>query len=1510
MKTFAHQQDAAAVEEAVSHVAYALSDYSYLVAPVPFGQALEKYIVSARRNVFDQVGKVSASAVGQELIEKAYAASKQGQFATLFASSPSSLLQMVPTMYKLSAALLPAVIHVVAREHSDLMAVRQTGFVILNSLNAEETEDMALLAHVASVRANVPFLHVYDGDMAQNDLERRVAQGPRQKFTNSLVTYKKLAELIGLKSAASTSEFRQLVLANSAIKPALASGEEASSDADLYFQVSPETVQKYNAVPAVLEQVIAEVFTGKGYQLFEYFGHPQAEQVLVVMGTASSVVKDAVESLFTNWNAKVGVVSVRLFRPWSTKAFLSVIPATTSKIAVLDRMEDATNVGEPLFMDVLASFQSEEWNDKAIPSIIGGKYAFNSHEQVFDVVTARTLVEQLAAGDLHNGFTVASGHSSEEQLNAKQLVSGYVASTDGFEAPYVKMLLQLFEQRAVIANLVRSTTIWKDQDSESIPLESGEFGFGVHLGILAKRQQLKEKVSSLLKDTAASASLSQRLVDCLDQWVTKQPKHDGLANEIVILLENEQQKRGLVSEVYALKRFFSPLSQWIIGSEEFSRDVGASGVHQVLASGENVNLLILDTEPIHSVSKTHRKRDLGLYAMQYGNAYVASVALYDSYSQVLRALNEADAFDGPSIILAYAPSCEHMEKDTQEAVSTGYWPLYRYNPLLEGVEGEKAFALESPSIKKDLLAFLQRNNQLSLFAKQALTAPSASAVSLTEKYEQIGQTSLEASFQALLNGFSNVPEEKWQVDTKLWVLVGSDNGHAEEFASKFVDEAIGFGLKNVVKSDMNEMSMDSLLEEANDINTFVLFVCSTAGQGEFPSNAKEFWTELSGFSSTLPLQYAVFGLGDSMYWPREDEKHYFCKSPVDLDAKLSELGATRLLQVAKADDQDADGPTTQFDEWKPQFWEQIGIPSEVIQQQSGAGKKKQRTNEEIKRESNYLRGTLAVGLEDRSTKALHPDDTQLTKFHGIYQQDNRDLREQMRLEKQEKAFSFMIRVRVPGGVSTAAQYLMVDELADSHANGNIKLTTRQAYQLQGILKWDLKGVVQGINRALMDSLAACGDVNRNVMSTINPSCSVETHEEIINVARELSAHLSPRTSAYHEIWLDKKMVAGGETKDFEPFYGETYLPRKFKIAIAIPPSNDIDIYANCLGFIAIIENDKLLGFNVTVGGGMGMTHNNKKTYPRVADLMAFCTPDQAKDVAEKVMILQRDFGDRVNRKHARFKYTVEDHGLAWIRSEVETRLGYKLQEARPFHFDSNGDRFGWHKISNGKFCYTMYIEGGRIKDTGDCKLRTGLRELALAFPDVEFQLTGNQNMSLANITNDQIGPIKALMEKHGFGNENYSAMRLNSIACAALPFCGLAFSEAERYLPLLITKIEDILMANGLRDDAIVIRMTGCPNGCGRPYLGEIGFVGRAPGIYNLYLGAGFAGDRLNKLYKEAVDEEQILAELAPIIKDYAENRTQNEKFGDFVIRHGYVKACLAAPLVENRAAGETFHDQ
>jgi sulfite reductase (NADPH) hemoprotein beta-component len=521
----------------------------------------------------------------------------------------------------------------------------------------------------------------------------------------------------------------------------------------------------------------------------------------------------------------------------------------------------------------------------------------------------------------------------------------------------------------------------------------------------------------------------------------------------------------------------------------------------------------------------------------------------------------------------------------------------------------------------------------------------------------------------------------------------------------------------------------------------------------------------------------------------------------------------------------------------------------------------------------------------------------------------------MRIEKKEKAFSFMIRVRVPGGVSTPEQYIVIHDLSDSHANGNIKLTTRQAYQLQGILKWNLKPIVQGINRALMDSLAACGDVNRNVMASVNPElCSVELHQQVIAVSCEISTHLSPRTSAYHEIWLDKKLVAGGETKDFEPLYGETYLPRKFKIAMAVPPSNDVDVFAHCLGFIAITdpnEPSKLIGFNVTVGGGMGMTHNNTKTFPRLADVMAFCTVEQAKEVAEKVLLVQRDYGDRINRKHARFKYTVEDHGLPWIRAQVEERLGYQLQEARPYKFTSNGDRFGWHKMTNGKYLYTMFVEGGRIKDTEDIKIKTGLREIAELLrhdQEVEFRLTPNQNITIANIPNDKKNQVKTLLERYNFGNEQYSGMRLNAIACAALPFCGLAFAEAERYLPKLITRIEEILEENGLRDDAIVIRMTGCPNGCGRPYLGEIGLVGRAPGIYNLYLGAGFVGDRLNKLYKESVDEEAILKELRPVIKNYAQNRTQDEKFGDFVIRHGYVKACLAAPHVPERAPGDSFH--
>ncbi|MDB4142470.1 NADPH-dependent assimilatory sulfite reductase hemoprotein subunit [Akkermansiaceae bacterium] len=549
--------------------------------------------------------------------------------------------------------------------------------------------------------------------------------------------------------------------------------------------------------------------------------------------------------------------------------------------------------------------------------------------------------------------------------------------------------------------------------------------------------------------------------------------------------------------------------------------------------------------------------------------------------------------------------------------------------------------------------------------------------------------------------------------------------------------------------------------------------------------------------------------------------------------------------------------------------------------------KKLAHNEYMKIDSNYLRGTLAEGLADTSTGGLTEDEQQLLKFHGCYLQDDRDIRAGRRKHKLEKAFSFLIRIRVPGGVATPEQWIKMDNLAGDYANGTIKLTTRQAFQLHGVIKTQLKKTIQEINASAMDTIAACGDVNRNVMCNPNPFLS-QAHADVLKISQEISDHLTPATKAYHEIWLDGEKVESDQ-EEVEPIYGKTYLPRKFKIAVAVPPSNDVDIHANDLSFVAIVEGGKVVGYNVAVGGGMGMTHGDEKTYPRLADIIGFCTPEQVVDVSEKVLLVQRDFGDRTNRKHARLKYTIDDRSAEWFLERVNEYLGYDLEPAREFKFDDNGDRFGWVEDHQGNFHLNLFIEGGRVKD----EARTGLRKIA-EIHQGDFRLTGNQNLIIANVSPKERPAIEALLEEYGLlKSHEQSALRLNSIACVALPTCGLALAEAERGLPGVITELEEVLEETGLRHDAITIRMTGCPNGCGRPFLSEIAFVGRAPGKYNVYLGGGHAGDRLNKLYREAVPRTEIKALLGPIISDYAKTREEGETFGDFVIRAGYIAATV-----------------
>jgi sulfite reductase (NADPH) hemoprotein beta-component len=546
--------------------------------------------------------------------------------------------------------------------------------------------------------------------------------------------------------------------------------------------------------------------------------------------------------------------------------------------------------------------------------------------------------------------------------------------------------------------------------------------------------------------------------------------------------------------------------------------------------------------------------------------------------------------------------------------------------------------------------------------------------------------------------------------------------------------------------------------------------------------------------------------------------------------------------------------------------------------------------ERIKYESNYLRGTLVESLADPITGSLAFADTQLSKFHGMYQQADRDLEKERKRQKLEPAYSFLIRVRVPGGVVTPKQWLQMDWISEQYANRTLKLTTRQAFQLHGVIKTNLKKTIQAMNAELMDTIAACGDVNRNVMCHPNPSES-ELHAEVAETARRISQHLLPSTTAYHEIWLDQKLIADSK-KDVEPIYGDRYLPRKFKIAIAIPPYNDSDIFSQDLGFIAIVEKNRIIGYNVAVGGGMGTTFGMPETYPRLAEVIGFCTPEQIVDVAEKVLLVQRDNGNRQNRKISRLKYTIDRLGIETFKAELHKSLGYGLQEPKPYAFTRNGDRLGWKKGADGKWSLSLFVEGGRVADRNGFNLKSALRETAQNM-NGQFILTGNQNLVIAHVSADEKKKIGEILKKNGVLPGEISGIRQNSIACVALNTCGLAFAEAERYLPSLVTKIESILDRHGLFKEEIVVRMTGCPNGCGRPYLAEIGFVGKSEGHYNLYLGGNFNGTRLNSLYKETLTEEEILAELTPVVADYAQNRAAGERFGDFVIRKQYVKEII-----------------
>ena len=1063
---------------------------------------------------------------------------------------------------------------------------------------------------------------------------------------------------------------------------------------------------------------------------------------------------------------------------------------------------------------------------------------------------AHELHEAQLAATLRKRTLLATANGNGYHHNNHHSENGHAPAANALVPAHLPGLAGAYARSAVEAGLARAVEQLLGAHVTG-PVQSLEQAFGGFMAESVQRRQLASEVEKALPLVSSAATRA-----ALDKWL-----HMGEGGALVPQLLRQED----AAAVSALAReHFVSSTRWIMAH---AGPATSAALHQVLKSHERVRLLVIGGDG-----------EAGLYAMSYGGAYVASVA--QGHSQTLKAIAEADAFAGPAVLV-----CSATEHDAE-------WPLYRWNPALEA-QGMDPFSLDSAKLKADVHEFLRRDQALSLMARRLpVTFDESQEACLADKEAVVRQQALEErrrrEFNALANGAAGAAGAK---ALKLTIAYGSDSGHASGVAEALAQRAEASGCSEVRVCEANELKVDEL----DSMDGPLLLVLATAGQGEDCANAKHFGTALQARKTHLPasLRCAVFGLGDSNYWGKgsADSAKYFCLPARRTQAKLAALGATLLVdKPGLGDDQHDDGFEQELVEWEAKMWKALGIVPK-----GGSGGPAPHVDDDIKIASNYLRGTIAEGLADLSTGKVVFEDTKILKFHGIYMQDDRDARPALDDKGVERAYSFMIRIGVPGGVATAEQYLAMDEACTQYATGNLKVTTRQAYQFHGIVKKDLKKCMQGINRAAMDTLAACGDVNRNIIATPKVHDAL-VYRQVNELANAINAHLKPRTAAYHEIWLDKKPVRGHI--DHEPLYGPTYLPRKFKVAIAVPPCNDVDVFAHCVGYIAIVNHGSLEGYNVTVGGGLGTTHGNTKTFPRLADVMGFCTPEQAVPVVTAILLVQRDHGERLERKHARLKYTVEDHGVAWFRAKVEEICGFKLQAARPFKFDTNADDYGWRKGAlTGLHTYTMYVESGFISG----KLKEAMRELARLLVPVQGQitLTANQNVILGGIPDDVKPRIVDVLHRYGVDNAKHSAMRLHSMACVALPTCALAMAEAQRYLPSLIEKLETTLDEVGLRHDAITIRMTGCPNGCARPYMAEIAFIGKAPGVYNLHLGGGHYGNRLNRIYREGVNEEQILEILRPMLRRYAKERMPGEKFGDFVIR---------AKIIMGVYNGRSFH--
>ncbi|KAI3401399.1 hypothetical protein diail_11483 [Diaporthe ilicicola] len=1508
--------------EAVSRIAYQASDVIVSVQPSlavdsEFSVHLKRYHGRRDKSLVaknvDSVPEVISIRHNADPLLSVFEPARNGLLVSVTTSS-RILLPSVGHLYKLAS--YPVVIHVALHpdqfpDYSSITSIRNTGWSFLQSESLQEAQDMALTAHALAIRSGKGVIHFFSPAASENDkpieFETRnvLREILNQDYVRRIQTSHipgsaiyaddgrvALAEdLIDLGQEGSSPRSPpptgltvpeldgkiSSVTSEKSSQPSVTSSPPSVSSATTVEAQPPAVTSEhiYNYVTLIWAQI--KKLLGREYHVFEYSGSPNAETCLFIFGLDAGLFGDTIDRAPpTEGFANCAIITPRLYRPWLGVKLIDILPKSVKKVAVLEQISRKTTKWGPILIDVLTSLRS---GMGGVDTIVGYHLGYINRETVQQAL--RGIYQNLISEKPIQNLDVGSARVPEES-------SAYELESPKLETAYTKILDQLFGSRVFLANSLKSDNAGVSATISASP----EYGFG---SLLARKEKRQNFISEV-KETAVSGTfLTETPKRSLAQWaahVEDPSKVEQYAEDAVSALQTDNST--LSRKLLTNKVFFRKESLWLVGSDAWSYDLGNSGVHHILASGENVNMLIIDSTPYServATDAARRKKDIGLYAMNFGNAYVASTAVYSSYTQVLQAMDEADKFDGPSIVLAYLPyNDEHdssltVLQETKQAVDIGYWPLYRWNPKNE-LKGEPNFSLDSERIKKELKEFLDRDNHLTqLMAKEPKFAPVLSEDYGTEIRAQQKRNAKDA-YNKLLEGLQGAP---------LTVLFASDGGNAQSVAKRLGNRGKARGLKTTVMA-MEDYPVEDLPTEDN-----VVFITSTAGQGEFPQNGRALWEGIKD-STELDLatvNFSVFALGDSHYWPRKEDKIYFNKPGKDLDRKLAEFGAKRLADIGLGDDQDPDGYQTGYNDWEPQIWQALGVANvEGLPEEPPPI-----TNEDIKLASNYLRGTIVEGLNDPTTAAISAADQQLTKFHGTYMQDDRDIRDERKAQGLEPAYSFMIRCRLPGGVSTPKQWVQMDDIATELGNETMKLTTRQTFQFHGVVKGKLKPAMQAINRALMTTIAACGDVNRNVMCSSLPTQS-RYHDEVQECSKRISDHLLPSTSAYHEIWLtdddEKTQIAGDAVQDFEPLYGPTYLPRKFKITIAVPPHNDTDVYAHDVGLIAIKGDDgHLLGFNLLAGGGMGATHNNKKTYPQTGRMMGFVTRADVHIACEKVMLVQRDHGDRKNRKHARLKYTIDDMGVDVFRSKVEELWGKKFGPAKQFKFESNVDTFGWQKDETGMNHFTFFIENGRIEDTADFQMKTGLREVAKVHKG-EFRLTGNQHLILSNVADEDLDSIKALMKQYKLDNVKFSALRLSSSACVAFPTCGLAMAESERYLPVLISKLEDTLEENGLRQDSIVMRMTGCPNGCARPWLAEVAFVGKAYGAYNMYLGGGYHGQRLNKLYRSSIKEEEILAIMKPLLKEYALEREDGERFGDFCVRKGVIKATTD---------GKNFHD-